>query len=103
MPTAQPFPAGGYRFISHQFQYSGGVAAEPGFRIERARLARPLRWPTVLMPSKPTSLIELLARRAGLDKALADFPEDVAAVAEQAPSSEARSAPEAIKMGEART
>ena len=42
MPTVQPFPAGGYRFISHQFQYSGGVAAEPGFRIERARFARPL-------------------------------------------------------------
>src|ERR1700746_2503572 len=40
MPTVQPFPAGGYRFISHQFQYSGGVAAEPGFRIERARFAR---------------------------------------------------------------
>ena len=28
--------------------------------------------------------IELLARRAGLDKALAEFPEDVAAAAEQA-------------------
>ena len=42
MPTVQSFPAGGYRFISHQFQYSGGVAAEPGFRVERARFARPL-------------------------------------------------------------
>ena len=42
MPTVEPFPAGGYRFIVHQFQYSGGVAAEPGFRIERARFARPL-------------------------------------------------------------
>jgi hypothetical protein len=42
MPTVQPFPAGGYRFITHQFQYSGGVAAEPGFRIERARFARPV-------------------------------------------------------------
>jgi hypothetical protein len=42
MPTLQPFPAGGYRFINHQFQYSGGVAAEPGFRIERARFARPV-------------------------------------------------------------
>jgi hypothetical protein len=42
MPTFQPFPAGGYRFIIHQFQYSGGVAAELGFRIERARFARPL-------------------------------------------------------------
>src|SRR5262252_991207 len=43
MPTVQPFPAGGYRFIRHQFQYSGGVAAEPGFRIERVRFARCLR------------------------------------------------------------
>ena len=42
MPTVQSFSAGGYRFISHQFQYSGGVAAEPGFRIERARFARSL-------------------------------------------------------------
>ena len=37
MSIVQPFPAGEYRFISHQFQYSGGVAAEPSFRIERAR------------------------------------------------------------------
>ena len=42
MSTVQPFPAGGYRFITHQFQYSGGVAAEPGFRIERARFMRPV-------------------------------------------------------------
>src|SRR5438309_9670504 len=42
MPTVQLFSAGGYRFMSHQFQYSGGVAAEPGFRIEHARFARPL-------------------------------------------------------------
>ena len=42
MSTIQPFPAGGYRFISHQFQYSGGAAAEPGFRVVRARFARPL-------------------------------------------------------------
>ena len=42
MPTVQSFSAGGYRFISHQFQYSGGVAAEPGFRIERARFTRPV-------------------------------------------------------------
>ena len=28
--------------ISHQFQYSGGVAAEPGSRIERARFMRPV-------------------------------------------------------------
>lgn len=36
------------------------------------------------------SLIEALARRAGLDKALAEFPEDVAAAAEQASNSLAR-------------
>src|SRR6186997_264545 len=42
MLVVQPFAPGGYRFISHRFQYSGGVAAEPGFHIERARFARPL-------------------------------------------------------------
>lgn len=36
---------------------------------------------------RPT--LELLARRAGLDKALAEFPEDVAAAAEQASRSTA--------------
>jgi hypothetical protein len=39
MPV-QPFAAGGYRFLTHAFQYSGGVAAEPGFAIERARFSR---------------------------------------------------------------
>jgi hypothetical protein len=34
--------------------------------------------------------IDLLARRAGLDKALAEFPDDVAAAAEQASSALAR-------------
>ena len=29
------------------------------------------------------AIVELLARRAGLDKALAEFPEDVTAAAEQ--------------------
>ena len=42
MPTVQPFLPGGYRYIPGQFQYSGGVAAEPGFQIERARFARTL-------------------------------------------------------------
>ena len=36
------FDAGGYRYISAVFQYSGGIAAEPGFAIERARLRTPL-------------------------------------------------------------
>src|SRR6187551_1984552 len=42
MPHVVPFTPGGYRFLTHAFQYSGGVAAEPGFRIERARFARPI-------------------------------------------------------------
>jgi hypothetical protein len=33
---------GGYRFIKGVFQYSAGVAAEPGWQIVRARLAKPL-------------------------------------------------------------
>jgi hypothetical protein len=37
------FAAGNYRYIKAVFQYSGGVAAEPGFEIERARFAAPLR------------------------------------------------------------
>ena len=36
------------------------------------------------------AIVELLARRAGLDKALAQFPEDVAAAAEQASAAAAR-------------
>ena len=36
------FKPGGYRYIKEGFQFSSGVAAEPGFIIERARLARPL-------------------------------------------------------------
>lgn len=36
------FEPGGYRFIPGVFQYSGGVAAEPGFAVERARFKRPV-------------------------------------------------------------
>jgi hypothetical protein len=36
------FAKGGYRYIPAVFQYSSGVAAEPGFEIERARLLKPL-------------------------------------------------------------
>jgi len=36
------FKQGGYRYIKGVFQYSGGVAAEPGFAIVHARLARPV-------------------------------------------------------------
>lgn len=36
------FEAGGYRYVRGPFQYSGGVAAEPGFAIKRARFAEPV-------------------------------------------------------------
>jgi hypothetical protein len=36
------FAPGGYRYLPGTFQYSGGVAAEPGLRIERATLRRPV-------------------------------------------------------------
>lgn len=42
MAEVSSFSPGGYRYIKAVFQYSGGVAAEPGFEIHRARLARPL-------------------------------------------------------------
>ena len=41
MYTTRTSQDGSYRFIPAVYQYSGGVAAEPGFRIERAQLASP--------------------------------------------------------------
>ncbi len=38
--STRTLAAGGYRFIPAVSQYSGGVAAEPGHRIERVRFAR---------------------------------------------------------------
>src|SRR5215213_8947840 len=43
MAEVPVFEAGWYRYIKVVFQYSGGVAAEPGYEIERARFATPLR------------------------------------------------------------
>jgi hypothetical protein len=39
---ATTFAAGGYRYIPAVFQYSGGVAAEPGFEIRRVRFKTPV-------------------------------------------------------------
>ena len=36
------FAAGGYRYIPAVFQYSGGVAAEPGHEIVRVRFRKPI-------------------------------------------------------------
>ena len=36
------FAAGGYRYIPAVFQYSGGVAAMPGYAIERVRFRKPV-------------------------------------------------------------
>jgi hypothetical protein len=43
MTACMPFSKGGYRYIPAVFQYSSGIAAEPGFEIERVRLLKPLR------------------------------------------------------------
>ena len=37
MPNTIDMPEGGYRFVEGVFQYCAGVAALPGFRIERVR------------------------------------------------------------------
>jgi hypothetical protein len=42
MAATIELPAAGYRYIPFAFQYSGGVEALPGFRIERVEFARPL-------------------------------------------------------------
>lgn len=42
MSATQQCPSGGYRFIPGVLPYSAGVAAEPGFRIERVAFSRPL-------------------------------------------------------------
>ena len=42
MADVPVFAAGGYRYIKGVFQYSGGVAAEPGYEIELVRFLRPL-------------------------------------------------------------
>jgi hypothetical protein len=42
MPRTIDLPAAGYRYIPFAFQYSGGVEALPGHRIERVEFARPL-------------------------------------------------------------
>ena len=39
VPVFQP---GGYRYLKAVFQYSGGIAALPGYEVERARFMQPL-------------------------------------------------------------
>ena len=53
------FAAGGYRYIPAVFQYSGGVAAEPGFAIVRMRF----QWPVPL--AQGFARIERVMRGAG--------------------------------------
>jgi hypothetical protein len=40
--TTIDFPAGGFAFVPGVFQYSAGVRALPGYRIERVRFANPV-------------------------------------------------------------
>jgi hypothetical protein len=41
MANVVEFQPGGYRYLKAVFQYSAGVAAQPGFAIERVRFQRP--------------------------------------------------------------
>jgi hypothetical protein len=42
MPDVKAIQAAGYRYLTHQFQYSGGAAALDGFQIERVTFHRPV-------------------------------------------------------------
>jgi len=42
MSALVPFPGGGFAFLEGVFPYSQGVAALPGYAIERARFAKPV-------------------------------------------------------------
>ena len=42
MSEVRSFEPGGYRYIRGPFQYSAGIAAEPGFTLERVRFAVPV-------------------------------------------------------------
>jgi hypothetical protein len=59
------FAPGGYRYIRGPFQYSGGVAAEPGYAIERVRFANPVP------VSRGFELIERML--TGIDRPLTSF------------------------------
>ena len=42
MTTVSNFERGGYRFLPSVFQYSAGVAALPGYQIQRVRFGYPV-------------------------------------------------------------
>ena len=42
MTATSTVPEGGFRFVPGVYQYSAGVAAEPGFTLERVRFAEPV-------------------------------------------------------------
>jgi hypothetical protein len=56
----QTFAPGGFRFIPAVFQYSGGVVAEPGFRIERVVFRHPV--PLALGFQRAEAIVEARGR-----------------------------------------
>src|SRR5471030_1838929 len=60
MDNVVVFAPGGYRYIPAVFQYSGGVAAEPGFEIVRVRFQRPV--PLVQGFAAAESIIRIAGR-----------------------------------------
>ncbi|MEI8189003.1 MAG: hypothetical protein WCI75_04710 [candidate division NC10 bacterium] len=65
MSGAIAYPAGGYRYLKGMFQYAAGVAAEPGFEIERARFLRSV--------SLEEGFRAIAAHLAGIGRPLAAF------------------------------
>jgi hypothetical protein len=59
------FEPGGYRYVRGPFQYSGGVAAEPGYAIERVRFSKPVP------VARGFELIERML--TGIDRPLTSF------------------------------
>ena len=66
MSACVPFGKGGYRYLPAVFQYSSGVAAEPGFEIERARLGRREIEVELEMLSAQATRMRVVARDGGL-------------------------------------
>ena len=65
MADVTVFEPGGYRYINGVFQYSGGVAAEPGFAIERVRFS--------ILPSLAAGFAAIEAHLSAIGRPIAAF------------------------------
>jgi hypothetical protein len=84
MTNTVVFALGGYRYIPAVFQYSGGIAAEDGFELERARFVQPVPLPeafaaveahlkTIGRPITAFAQCELRSPKPFTDQGFVDF------------------------------